>query len=399
MMKLKPQPLVNKRDNTIIAFLIFAGTLLVYWLTLARSLSFWDSGEYITCSSILGIPHPPGNPFYILLGRFATILGLGIPHAQVVNFLSSLLAAFAVMFTYLFTVKLITMWLKSSRESYKAYFGGFLAAFYTAFSYTYWINAIEAEVYAGLAFIINLIVWLTLLWVEKSRDFSHQNILLLIVYIFFLGFGIHQTSLQIAPAILFIVIYPLIRDNIGSKEFWNRFLIYIISLIGIYLVFNYIGQVIELPSLSKYMFAVASIGLMYYHLNEKFDKRIWLLGILFIIVGLSSHIYLLVRSELRPFINEGNPHNLPMFIEYVLRKQYGTTSMFVRRASFIYQLKDQFLEYFSWQFFNSEMISQWLNLPRQFIHFIGNLIVTFLGFGGAFYHYKKNKHSFAYMFS
>ncbi|HCX73416.1 MAG TPA: hypothetical protein DHM37_06850, partial [Candidatus Cloacimonas sp.] len=318
-MNLKPQPFVNKRDNSIIAFLIFVGTLVVYWLTLARSLSFWDAGEYITCSSILGIPHPPGNPFYILLGRFSTILGLGVPHAQAVNFLSAVLASLAVMFTYLFTVKLISMWLQNPKQAYKAYLGGFLAAFYTAFSYTFWTNAIEAEVYSGLAFIINLIVWLTLVWVEKSRDFSHQNILLLIIYVFFLGFGIHQTSLQIAPAILFIVVYPLLRDNIGSKEFWSRLIIYLISLIGIYLIFNAVGKQLQIPALSKYMFALGSVALMYYHLKEKFQKKIWLLGILFILVGLSSHIYLLVRSELQPFINEGNPHNIPMFIEYVLR--------------------------------------------------------------------------------
>jgi hypothetical protein len=398
-MNLEPQPLVSKRDNSIIATLIFIGTLVIYMLTLARSLSFWDAGEYITCSSILGIPHPPGNPFYILLGRFFTILGIGVPHAQLVNFMSAVFASLAVMFTYLFTVKLISMWLQSPKQAYKAYLGGFLAAFYTAFSYTFWTNAIEAEVYAGLAFIINLIVWLTLVWVEKSRDFSHQNILLLIIYVFFLGFGIHQTSLQIAPAVLFIVVYPLLRDNIGSKEFWNRFIIYIISLVGIYLIFNYVGKELKLPALSKYMFALGSVSLMYYHLKEKFQKQIWLLGILFIVIGLSSHIFLLVRSELRPFINEGNPHNLSMFLEYVLRKQYGSTSMFVRRASFIYQLKDQFLKYFSWQFFNTEILSYWLQLPQRFIQFLANFVVILLGFGGAYYQYKKNKHSFAYMFS
>ncbi len=157
-MYLKPQPFVNKRHNLIIGLLVFLGTLLVYYLTMARSLSFWDAGEYITCSSILGVPHPPGNPFYILLGRFFTILGFSIPHPQIINFLSSLFSALAVMFTYFFTVKFITMWLENQKEAYIAYIGGFIAATYTAFSFTFWTNAIEAEVYAGLAFILNL-VW------------------------------------------------------------------------------------------------------------------------------------------------------------------------------------------------------------------------------------------------
>jgi len=144
-MTYKPQAVVNKKHNALIATLVFLGTLLVYYFTHARSLSFWDAGEYITCSSILGVPHPPGNPFYILLGRFMTILGSSIPHAQVVNFLSSLFSAFAVMFTYFFTAKLVTMGITEKREAYLAYLAGFIAAMYTAFSFTFWNNAIEAE--------------------------------------------------------------------------------------------------------------------------------------------------------------------------------------------------------------------------------------------------------------
>ena len=179
-MNYTPQPVVNKRINRLVALSVFLGSLLVYYLTVARSLSFWDAGEYITCSSILGVPHPPGNPFYILLGRFFTALGGTIPHAFLINFVSGILSAFAVMFTYLFTIKFMTMWL-SEKDSFYIYLGGFLAAFYTAFSFTFWNNAIEAEVYSGLAFTLNIIVWLTMLWVEKSRNFSHQNLLLLVI--------------------------------------------------------------------------------------------------------------------------------------------------------------------------------------------------------------------------
>ena len=56
--RLKPQPVINPKTNAIIGFFVFAITLLVYYFTFARSLSFWDCGEYITSSSILGVPHP-----------------------------------------------------------------------------------------------------------------------------------------------------------------------------------------------------------------------------------------------------------------------------------------------------------------------------------------------------
>jgi len=395
-MNYKPQPIVNKKHNLLIGLIVFLFTLLIYYLTFARSLSFWDAGEYIACSSILGVPHPPGNPFYILLGRFVAIFSFGLPHAQVINFLSSIFSAFAVMFTYFFTVKIISMFLNSAKEEYLAFAAGIIAAIFTAFSFTFWHNAIEAEVYSGLAFTINLIVWLTFIWLEKSDDLSHQNLLLLIIYIFFLGFGIHQTSLQVAPAVLFVVIYPFLRNNLKSSKFWSRFSIYFFILLFVYIIFNQIGKNIQIPDLSKYLVALGMMFILYFHLREKVSTKAWLLALLFIFIGLSTHFFLFARSETRPFINEGHPHNLQLFTDYILRRQYGTTSMFVRRASFLYQMKEQFLTYFSWQFFNAEILSQWLKIPQQFIQTLSNLLITLLGFGGAYYHYKKNKHSFAY---
>ncbi|MCD6181461.1 MAG: DUF2723 domain-containing protein [Candidatus Cloacimonetes bacterium] len=395
-MTYKPQAVVNKKHNALIATLVFLGTLLVYYFTHARSLSFWDAGEYITCSSIFGVPHPPGNPFYIILGRFFSIFNFGFPHAQVINFLSSILSAFAVMFTYLFTVQLVSMW-ASEKEAFLTYCSGIIAAVYIAFSFTFWNNAIEAEVYAGLAFTINIITWLTLLWVQKSRDMSHQNILLLIIYIFFLGFGIHQTSLQIGPAVLFIVVYPMLKDTWKTGTFWTRLGIYIFGFIVLYLLFFSIGTQIHIPDLAKYALVLYFSILLYYHFRGKVSGRTWLFAIFLVVLGLSPHLFLLIRSEFRPFINEGSPHNMQLFTDYVLRRQYGPTSMFHRRASFFYQMYDQFLTYFSWQFFNKEMLSRWLGAPQFLFQLISNLIVTLLGVSGMYYQFKKNRHSFAYL--
>jgi hypothetical protein len=303
------------------------------------------------------------------------------------------------------------MWIKDEKEAYFAYLAGFLAAFYTAFSFTFWNNAIEAEVYSGLAFTINLIVWLTMIWVEKSEDLSHQNILLLMIYIFFMGFGIHQTSLQIAPAVLFIAVYPYLKVGIQTGSFWKRFFIYLTGLVFVYLIFIGIGKSIHIPDLSKYMFSIGVIVILIFHLKDKISPNAWWLALILILIALSTHIFLMVRSSYRPFINEGHPHTLKLFTDYVLRRQYGVTTMFVRRVDesgvlgynllqkLWYQFDHHFLRYFSWQFFNAETISTWLNAPRVFIQFISNIIVVFLGFGGAYYQFKKNKHSFAYFFS
>ncbi len=397
---LKPKPIINKKTNAIIGAIVFLVTLFVYYLTFARSLSFWDCGEYITCSSILGIPHPPGNPFYILVGRFFTTLFSFIPHAIIVDFLSSILSAFAVLFTYLFTVKLMAMFLER-KNAYYAYIAGIFAALLIAFSFTYWDNSVEAEVYAGLAFFINLIAWLTMVWVEKSRGLSHQHLLLLMIYLFFLGFGVHQTVLQIAPAVLFIVLYPMIRDHyqVGKAKFWKLFFAYLIGIIVVYLIFISIGASIHVPDLPKMAIAISIFGLIYLYLRKEVTGKVWLLALVLIAIALSSHLFLIIRSEHRPFINEGYPHTWKLFKDYVLRAQYGPTSMFDRRATFMYQLKDQFLQYFSWQFFHPETLAKWSKLPVNLIQMLVNLIVTLLGVTGIYYQYKKNKHSFVYLLS
>ncbi len=390
----KPKTIISIKTNTIIAILIFLFTMIIYQLTNSKSTSFWDAGEYIACSSILGIPHPPGNPFYIILGRFFCIFSLGFSHAMVISFLSSLFSAFGVMFTYLFTVQIISMW---NEDKFTVFIGGFVAAILTAFSFTYWMNAIEAEVYAGLAFIINIIVWLTFIWVKKQKEFSHQNLLLLITYIFFLGFGIHQTALQIAPAILFIVVFPYIKPQIKNFSFWGKVILYSIGLLVLYKIFDSVGANNNIPVLEKFVVGAALIGIMYYYLREYIGKRVWLLGIGLMLVGFSSHLFLLIRSEFRPFINEGHPHNFSLFMDYILRRQYGDFSFLVRRATLGEQFGFHFLRYFSWQFLDVETVSKWFGLANQnIIQTISNLIVALLGLNGFYYAFKKNRNAFWY---
>ncbi len=404
---LKPKSIIPVMTNRWAALLVFLISLGVYISTIAPSLSFWDAGEYITCSSILGIPHPPGNPFYILIGRFLSIVGFGLPHALIVNAMSAILSALAVMFTYLFTVKLVSMFEKNSTYILLA---GALAAFYTAFSYTFWMNSVEAEVYAGLAITINSIMWLILVWVEKSKDFSHQHLLLLIVYIFFLGFGIHQTSLQIAPAVLFVALYPLIRDNSKTKKFWTRAILYSIALLVLYSIFSPLSREYQIPDLAKYVVGVGMVGMMYFHLRHKFCNRIWLLALFFILIGVSTHLFLWFRAANRPFINEGHPHNLELFTNYILRRQYGVVSFMERRvagfestniiswiSSLWYQFNHHFLRYFHWQFFNAETLAKWFGTGQGLFSAISFFIVSILGLGGMAYQLKKNKHSFAYL--
>ncbi len=395
---IRPQPLVPVNYNRWVAFALFAVSLIIYMLTQARTLSFWDSGEYATCISILGVPHPPGNPFYIVFGRaLVAIFGGFIPHAVIAAFISGLTSALAVMFTYLVTVQLTSMF---KIKYWEAIFAGVMAALFTAFSFTFWMNAIEAEVYSGLVFFVNLILWLTLWWVQHAREFHHQNVLLLIVYLFFLGFCVHQTALQIAPAVLFIVIYPQFIKGVKKDVFWIKVIGYTAAMIVSYLIFGLIGKGLKIDDFDKWGFALMAFILILVELYDVIDPRVWYIGLGLVVAGLSAHLYLMVRASDRPFINEGHPSTLDMFMNYVLRKQYGETSMFVRRGNFISdQLGFHFLRYFGMQWFNAEILAKATKLSAGFYTAIGSIIVAILGFFGAIFHSRQNRHSFFYFLS
>ena len=391
----RPQTIISPKSNAIIAFSIFLFTLVIYQITNAKSVSFWDSGEYIASSSILGIPHPPGNPFFILAGRFFTIFNFGLDHAIMISFMVSLFGALGVMFTYLITVQLISMW---SNEKFMIFAGSFIAAILTAFSYTYWMNSIDpGGGYSGMAFIINVSIWLILVWVKKQQDFSHQNILLLIIYLLFIGFSIHQTTLQIAPAILFIAVYPYIKDSFRSFSFWGKFVLYLIGLLIVYIIFDGIGIATNIPELAKLAFGVALVCIMIWYLRGFIGKRAWLLGLLMVLIGFSTHLFLLARSGYRPFINEGHPHNFTMFMDYILRRQYGGYNFLHRRGDFYIQGIYHFVRYFTWQFMDAEIVSNWFKMPFDFVMGISNMLMIFLGVYGFYYSYKRNKNSFAYL--
>ena len=384
---------IDRRTNAIIGLVVFLSVFIIYYITKPVSLSFWDCGEYISCSSILGVPHPPGNPFYILLGKFFTLLPFGLSHAQKVSLLSIFFSCFASLFVYLSIVKLVAIW--ETKQIY-AYIAGVFGAFFIAFSQEFWLNAIEAEVYGGLSFFIALIIWLTLIWTEKQKNFNHQNILLLIVYLFFLGFSVHQTTLQIAPAVLLIVVLPLLKFD---KNFYKKLAIFVVIGLALYYIFYLVGTGFGQGSLGKYIFALFVISVLIYYLRDYVQPQVWFFALLMVILGLSTHLILPIRAAADPFINEGDPSTLQRFMDYVFRKQYGPTSFTIRRAPIFMQLDFHFLRYFSWQFFDAQVISNFLNVSRQFIHTIFQFIVVALGLTGFYYQFKKSKRSFIYLAS
>jgi hypothetical protein len=139
---------LRDRWNGWIALLVGAATMTVYGITLAPDVSFWDSGEFIATSWSLGIPHPPGTPLYVLIGRVFALLFHSTLHlvsvAQAVNLLSAIPSAVAAIFLYLCVVRIgKKIWSDSSPAfSLPAAIAGVTAALFASFASTLWVNAV-----------------------------------------------------------------------------------------------------------------------------------------------------------------------------------------------------------------------------------------------------------------
>ena len=96
---------IQRNQVAIGGAIVFLISQVVYIMTLTQTCPFWDSGEFITASYILGIPHPPGTPFYVLIGRVFTLLPIG-EIATRVNYLSAITSSIAVLFVYLITIEI-----------------------------------------------------------------------------------------------------------------------------------------------------------------------------------------------------------------------------------------------------------------------------------------------------
>ena len=157
--------------NAVVAFGIWLLTLTVYALTRAATLSFWDCGEFIAASHILGVPHPPGTPLYVMIGRIFTLMPIASDIAARLNLLSSLCSSITAVFGYLAAVRILRLWFGSMESVYVrllVYGGAASGALFLAFGLTNWTNSVEAEVYGMAMMFLTAILWLALIYLEHK---------------------------------------------------------------------------------------------------------------------------------------------------------------------------------------------------------------------------------------
>ncbi len=381
--------------NRFVAAAVFFIVFLIYFKTAAPTASFWDCGEFITTSYILGVPHPPGAPFYTLLGRTFSMLPLPGEIAFRVNLMSVFSAAATVLLIYLCVVRLLCIWLhpQNGTDQFAIITGGAVAALSTAFSTSFWSNATEAEVY-GLSMCITLLAfWLALRWDDTHKDRNSDRLLILIAYLFGLGAGVHLQCLLTVPGILILLFTDLMKDRPFKDQ--------VLMVTGL-ILYPFLAIVLPM-GVTVLMTLAILVGLVILRPAWR-NPRFWVCGVLMAGLGYSTYLALFIRSGLNPLIDMNNPETWENFKAFLAREQYGTHSIFPRRGEFwTYQLNIH-TKYFLQQF------PYYDTLTSTFRRAIGtyaskyetlsfSILPLLFGIGGAVYHFCKDWKRFATVFA
>ncbi len=199
-----------QKSNNITGWLVFAVALITYWLTMEETASYWDCGEFIAVSYKLQVPHPPGAPLFLLMGRIFSFLAMGdvTKVAYWINFMSVLASAFTILFLFwsitLFGRKMMGLSKDSeitTDQTWVLMGAGLVGALAYTFSDSFWFSAVEAEVYAMSSFFTAFVVWGILKWDVIEDESKANRWILLMFYMMGLSIGVHLLNLVTLPAL------------------------------------------------------------------------------------------------------------------------------------------------------------------------------------------------------
>ncbi|HLS29249.1 MAG TPA: DUF2723 domain-containing protein [Flavobacteriaceae bacterium] len=333
------------RWNTIIGWVVFVVALITYGSTVEPTTSFWDPGEFISTSAKLQVGHPPGAPFYQMVGAvFSTFAPDDTQIALLVNWVSVLGSAFAILFMFWSLTLLIR---KISGPAEKMDAGTKMAVLGSAmvgslsFSFTdsFWFNAVEAEVYALAMCFMAALFYIGLLWERDMLTPRGNRWLILIGFLIGLTFGVHFLGLLTIPAIGYMYYFKHV-EKVTVKNFIVATIIVVGALLFVFLLLMpnlmaffaaseiFFVNTVGLPFNSGSLIAaLALIAFFYFALRYTRKKdlvkiNVGLLTVLFVIIGFSSWVMLPIRANAGVNINENDPNNARNLLAYYNREQY-----------------------------------------------------------------------------
>ena len=192
------------RPSYLAAGIATAAVLLLYLVTLSPTTAMWDTSEYMSAAFTFGLPHPPGNPLFILIGRFFAIIPIAPSVAQRINVLAAISSAVAAGVWFLVAERVLASWIT---RRWPRIVGGAVAALVGATTFTVWSQSVVNEkVYTVSLGIFAVIAWLTLRWLEAPDAKGADRNLILIAYLLGLGYANHMAGILPGPAVAIAVL-------------------------------------------------------------------------------------------------------------------------------------------------------------------------------------------------
>lgn len=342
--------------NTLCGWLVFAVAAATYLMTMEPTASFWDCGEFIASAHKLDVGHPPGAPFFMLMGHFFSLFASDVSHvAMCVNALSAIASAFCILLLF-WTITALGRKLVSAdgrmsvRQGIALLGAGAVGALAYTFSDTFWFSAVEGEVYASSSLFTALVFWLILKWDEKADEEGSDKWLILIMYLMGVSIGVHLLNLLTIPAI--VLVYYFRRYTFS----WNGLLVAFLASVGILATVLY-GIIPGVPTVAGWFellfvnilgcpfntglavyIILTVVGLaaaiwFSYRLLEQYytPARRWLntglIMLAVILIGYSSYAAIVIRSAADTPMDQNSPDNVFSLKYYLNREQYGDTPL------------------------------------------------------------------------
>jgi hypothetical protein len=335
-----------KRVNNILGWSMFLTATSVFMLTLEPTASFWDAGERLATSFKLQVAHPPGAPLYQMMARMFSLLAMGDVSrvAYWINSMSAVAGGLSVMFLFWSIGMLGHRIMKTtgdvqSGKTWAVWGAGITGALTLTFSDSFWYTAVEAEVYVTSLFLTAFVFWSILKWEATEHEPDSLKWLVLIAFIIGLSIGVHMLNLLAIPAIVFVYYFKKFKPTrkgiiltsiiailiLGFIQ--NIFIPGVLTLDWWFEMFfvNSLGLPFHSGTIFFFLFVTALIvyGLWWTHQKKRVIFNTIILAFTFILIGYTSFLMLIIRSNAHVPINENAPKDALTLKAYLGREQYG----------------------------------------------------------------------------
>ncbi|MBR8535589.1 DUF2723 domain-containing protein [Carboxylicivirga sediminis] len=334
----------TKKLNLVLGWSLFIISSILYWSTMAPTVSLWDCGEFIACMAKMEVGHPPGAPFYLILGKAFNLFAFEPSQiAYTANILSVFASGATVMLLYFSAEHMLRKLFSQHTQTLKGYLllagSAAIGALAFAVSDTFWFSAVEAEVYALSVFFTALCFWLFLKWEDaNSQTGSGTRWLVLIAYLMGISVGVHLLNLLIIPVLVLLI---LLRQKAFSWALLAKAMAIGGAILGL-LLFGIIQNGLWLAGKMEILmvsswglpinaglltFAVIVFGGLFYAVFATLKKNNWqhMLAVctLVFMIGYSSYAMIIIRADANTPINLNDPSSVFSLDSFLNREQYA----------------------------------------------------------------------------